>query len=84
MKAIIGRDYSIAPEKASNNETKPDIYCGHCGNLGYKRDKYGKMLCKKHWDYFYHKPRKAPEKIGRNNPCPCGSGKKYKNCCEVL
>ncbi len=24
--------------------------------------------------------RKA-EKIGRNDPCPCGSGKKYKNCC---
>ena len=21
------------------------------------------------------------EKIGRNEPCPCGSGKKYKNCC---
>ena len=21
------------------------------------------------------------EKIGRNNPCPCGSGKKYKKCC---
>ena len=20
-------------------------------------------------------------KIGRNKPCPCGSGKKYKNCC---
>lgn len=20
-------------------------------------------------------------KVGRNNPCPCGSGKKYKNCC---
>ena len=26
--------------------------------------------------------RKAPaEKVGRNDPCPCGSGKKYKNCC---
>ncbi len=26
--------------------------------------------------------KKAPsEKIGRNDPCPCGSGKKYKNCC---
>lgn len=24
--------------------------------------------------------RKAP-KIGRNDPCPCGSGKKYKKCC---
>ena len=23
----------------------------------------------------------APEKIGRNQPCPCGSGKKYKRCC---
>ena len=21
-------------------------------------------------------------KIGRNEPCPCGSGKKYKQCCE--
>jgi preprotein translocase subunit SecA len=24
--------------------------------------------------------RKAP-KVGRNDPCPCGSGKKYKQCC---
>lgn len=24
--------------------------------------------------------REAP-KVGRNDPCPCGSGKKYKNCC---
>jgi SWIM/SEC-C metal-binding protein len=21
------------------------------------------------------------EKVGRNDPCPCGSGKKYKKCC---
>ena len=27
------------------------------------------------------KPIKKGEKIGRNDPCPCGSGKKYKNCC---
>jgi preprotein translocase subunit SecA len=25
--------------------------------------------------------RKEPQKAGRNDPCPCGSGKKYKNCC---
>ncbi|MGN0554188.1 MAG: SEC-C metal-binding domain-containing protein, partial [Oscillospiraceae bacterium] len=25
--------------------------------------------------------RKAGKKVGRNDPCPCGSGKKYKNCC---
>ncbi len=27
------------------------------------------------------KPIKNENKIGRNDPCPCGSGKKYKNCC---
>ena len=25
--------------------------------------------------------RKVEQKIGRNDPCPCGSGKKYKHCC---
>ncbi|MBS4968680.1 MAG: SEC-C domain-containing protein [Lachnospiraceae bacterium] len=25
--------------------------------------------------------RRAEKKVGRNDPCPCGSGKKYKNCC---
>ncbi|MDE6597113.1 MAG: preprotein translocase subunit SecA [Clostridia bacterium] len=26
-------------------------------------------------------PKVAAKKIGRNDPCPCGSGKKYKDCC---
>ena len=31
-------------------------------------------------------PKRQPvvnkeKKVGRNDPCPCGSGKKYKNCC---
>ncbi|HHW19619.1 preprotein translocase subunit SecA [Thermodesulfovibrio thiophilus] len=26
-------------------------------------------------------PIEKPKKIGRNDPCPCGSGKKYKKCC---
>jgi preprotein translocase subunit SecA len=25
--------------------------------------------------------KRESEKIGRNDPCPCGSGKKYKKCC---
>ena len=25
--------------------------------------------------------RRASERVGRNDPCPCGSGKKYKQCC---
>jgi len=25
--------------------------------------------------------RNAAKKVGPNDPCPCGSGKKYKKCC---
>ncbi|HET9957994.1 MAG TPA: SEC-C metal-binding domain-containing protein [Polyangiaceae bacterium] len=27
-------------------------------------------------------PVVAPPKVGRNQPCPCGSGKKFKKCCD--
>jgi preprotein translocase subunit SecA len=26
-------------------------------------------------------PKKDGQKVGRNEPCPCGSGRKYKKCC---
>jgi len=29
------------------------------------------------------KPELPDRKVGRNEPCPCGSGKKYKNCCML-
>ena len=29
-----------------------------------------------------HEPRRRPgPKVGRNEPCPCGSGRKFKDCC---
>ena len=34
-----------------------------------------------HGETAAKKPAKAEKKVGRNDPCPCGSGKKYKNCC---
>ncbi len=37
------------------------------------REKTGLMLTREE--------KKAKRKIGRNEPCPCGSGKKYKKCC---
>src|SRR5687768_4774374 len=30
------------------------------------------------------KPVKTGPKVGRNDPCPCGSGKKYKQCCGKM
>ena len=33
-------------------------------------------------DAIAHRPAPVdPSKVGRNDPCPCGSGKKFKNCC---
>ncbi len=28
-------------------------------------------------------PKRVGKKIGMNDPCPCGSGKKYKKCCYL-
>ena len=37
--------------------------------------------------WFYLDGEQLPsgkmEKVGRNSPCPCGSGKKYKRCCTT-
>ena len=36
------------------------------------------------FDYMTEEKPQTPvatEKVGRNDPCPCGSGKKFKNCC---
>jgi uncharacterized protein len=30
---------------------------------------------------FNSEPRRTASKVGRNEACPCGSGKKYKKCC---
>ena len=34
-----------------------------------------------HAMYDYWQNRLAMRKVGRNQPCPCGSGRKYKKCC---
>ena len=32
-------------------------------------------------DPLFAKDKDKGKKIGRNDPCPCGSGRKYKKCC---
>jgi len=49
-------------------------------------DSHGHEIVKEGPDYYEpsepvkREPIKVGPKIGRNDPCPCGSGKKYKNC----
>lgn len=47
-----------------------------------KREEVQKPMFTNKDDSAVKQPKKrAEEKVGRNDPCPCGSGKKYKQCC---
>ncbi|MGE5757785.1 MAG: preprotein translocase subunit SecA [Sideroxydans sp.] len=50
-------------------------------NVQYHHSDYEEALGKSDQQTDEHKPFvRGGEKIGRNDPCPCGSGKKYKQC----
>lgn len=47
-----------------------------------KREKVAEPVTASHGDDGPKKPvTRSSDKVGRNDPCPCGSGKKYKKCC---
>lgn len=46
-----------------------------------QREKVAEPIIASHGDEEVKKPVVKGEKIGRNDLCPCGSGKKYKKCC---
>ncbi len=48
-----------------------------------ERKKVGSQTQEKRAENVNEKPQtvKRTDKVGRNDTCPCGSGKKYKNCC---
>ncbi|MBR1445185.1 MAG: preprotein translocase subunit SecA, partial [Firmicutes bacterium] len=47
-----------------------------------EREQVAKVTSTNKDDSVANTPKKRKEpKVGRNDPCPCGSGKKYKNCC---
>ncbi len=48
-----------------------------------KREQVAKVTAQSHGGdgTVKRQPVRASKKPGRNDPCPCGSGKKYKNCC---
>ena len=51
-------------------------------NVVVQRTQVAQPLEASHGEDTVKKPKKrAMDKVGRNDPCPCGSGKKYKKCC---
>ena len=55
-------------------------------NWLYELPQWDNILTKERRRELYLEQRKSgtivkPRKVGRNDPCPCGSGRKYKQCC---
>ncbi len=73
--ATITREYSAAPDvnPYANYSTTRDTYEGESAQREAAQNA-GRSASPQ------RQPAKAGPKIGRNDPCPCGSGKKYKNC----
>ena len=47
-----------------------------------ERKQVAKNITENHGDEpAVKKQRIVKDKVGRNEPCPCGSGRKYKDCC---
>lgn len=65
-------------------EEKLSGQCEYCGGVSYKTNGKSESICYNKAMYGDCKgvtPRRVAPKIGRNQPCPCGSGVKYKKCC---
>ena len=67
-KAIFKDFRKLIGEKALNIDTTDEF-----DNLGTLHPATGREQQKR-------EPIRAEKTVGRNDPCPCGSGKKYKNC----
>jgi preprotein translocase subunit SecA len=49
-------------------------------NVQYHHSDYDEALAQSEPESGAQPVRNALPKVGRNDPCPCGSGKKYKQC----
>jgi preprotein translocase subunit SecA len=55
-----------------------------CSNGPWKHDPQLEKLANKYYTKSTPINLKTRKKVGRNDPCPCGSGKKYKKCHGVF
>ena len=85
---VVGRIFKIKvegdPERISQMLARRIISRGETGEGEDKREVKNEEAPKKKDKSKKEKKlsnKVNTDKIGRNDPCPCGSGKKYKKCC---
>lgn len=79
----------LITKSKENNKDLSDVIINQLNDKE-QQDKVGELMDKvedynEMKDYINYnmqtKPKRKEHKIHRNDLCPCGSGKKYKNCC---
>jgi len=78
-KKMLERYIRTMPEKFFGDGGDDDYYDDYYDNE-YDEEDYGDDYDDE-VEYIQEPYRRTEPKIGRNDPCPCGSGKKYKKCC---
>jgi preprotein translocase subunit SecA len=81
---LMEKYYAIGKSLLTDNDGEPDeCDCEMCRERRAQQDDDGFSFFNLPDDDFGQQTpfvRETP-KVGRNDPCPCGSGKKYKKCC---
>jgi len=78
--------WKYMPSAGLDEETFVQLYCDLYNSLVKERNHKKSLLGPSDFNSVPFKKRNiqmpvTSKKIGRNDPCPCGSGKKYKKCC---
>lgn len=82
-------DFIITMEDVDSIYSRPDEKMDYQRHLADPLEHFNPQEFERLWNISYKDRRipdklrrmLKPEKVGRNDPCPCGSGKKYKKCC---
>jgi preprotein translocase subunit SecA len=82
---IVFRAFPAVPEeipqrRAARMPRREQMQLQHESALGFGMQENREPMAQGAEGQIKRKPVKVAEKVGRNDPCPCGSGKKYKNC----
>jgi preprotein translocase subunit SecA len=79
-RSVIKTFFRIQPVENQNVPAKPVVPQENLQFSGASQNQHFKSL-DKNQKPTNPQPVKNQTKVGRNDPCPCGSGKKYKKCC---
>ena len=73
----IRRKEDIRPDDESHVENVRPVHPGSSGGAELQPEENGDVAVA---EEPKRRPVRVGQKVGRNDPCPCGSGKKYKHC----